>query len=504
MPTNQVAVLSPEGDAGYIPAENLQAAQAKGFKQATQVTSPEGDSGWMPTENVADAIKSRGFKAGQPTQNSEKNAAPMSTWDAVKGIGSDLVDTVKGAAKQFAPPQNAEEAAANALAPGALPMYRTIKGIVQTGRDATHVPAMIHDINQSPDPTTVYANAAQRTASQGAAQAVVGAATEGVAKGITSAAGETLARTGGKVAVDAAKDIPVIKSVMKGGKLYQEAAAETAARRGAAPVYPGATLPEDPGTFPGAPEPAAPPKELLQAKGLQTGGKAVSEPSDALGKFPQYDAKPVPTQVNDAAPAQVDSAHPKAAEFEKTFGQPLENYMQDGKFNTKDFLDEVVKPKTEPPNYVMARHFGAESVPMVEELTGKPLKQWESSAPAGEPQGGSARLRAKQASAPDPSDVINTKDGEVSARGFLKKVGADEQSILNGAGRTPGEHADSVNYHRGQIKAGTSEPVELHLDQDKNVIGADGRHRALAAIQEGGPDAKVKVRIVQHRFQGSE
>jgi hypothetical protein len=100
--------------------------------------------------------------------------------------------------------------------------------------------------------------------------------------------------------------------------------------------------------------------------------------------------------------------------------------------------------------------------------------------------------------------VTNEKTGAVSARGFLKKVGADENSILNGAGRTPGEHADSVTYHRGQLRAGTSTPVELHVDESGNVIGADGRHRAMAAIQEHGPDAKVKVKIVKHSFRGVE
>jgi hypothetical protein len=87
---------------------------------------------------------------------------------------------------------------------------------------------------------------------------------------------------------------------------------------------------------------------------------------------------------------------------------------------------------------------------------------------------------------------------EVPARGFLNKAGADEQSVL----KTDEDHA-RVQYQRAQIQKGTMQPVELHVDQDGNVIGADGRHRAVAAIQEGGPNAKIKVRVVQHPFQGT-
>jgi hypothetical protein len=68
-----VAVISPEGEPGHIPEENLQAAQARGFKPAVMVTSPEGESGWMPRENVERAIKERGFTVGQAPTSVEQS-----------------------------------------------------------------------------------------------------------------------------------------------------------------------------------------------------------------------------------------------------------------------------------------------------------------------------------------------------------------------------------------------------------------------------------------------
>lgn len=49
---------------------------------------------------------------------------------------------------------------------------------------------------------------------------------------------------------------------------------------------PGAHLPEHPGTFPGAHLPAPPPPEVIQARALAEGGKAVNEPPAALGRIP--------------------------------------------------------------------------------------------------------------------------------------------------------------------------------------------------------------------------
>lgn len=95
--------------------------------------------------------------------------------------------------------------------------------------------------------------------------------------------------------------------------------------------------------------------------------------------------------------------------------------------------------------------------------------------------------------------VLATKTGQVPARGYLNMVGADENSVL----KTPAD-LDSVFYHRQQIAQNGTPNVELHVDEAGNIIGAQGRHRAIAAIQQGGPSSKVNVTIYKHPFQASE
>ena len=90
--------------------------------------------------------------------------------------------------------------------------------------------------------------------------------------------------------------------------------------------------------------------------------------------------------------------------------------------------------------------------------------------------------------------VIAQRTQQVSARGYLRAVGADENSVL----KTPRDQ-DSVFWHRQQIaQSGQPPDVELHVDEGNNVIGAQGRHRAIAAVQQGGPKAMVNVTVFKH------
>lgn len=475
---NQVAVISPEGENGYLPEDKLQEAVGRGFKPATMVTSPEGDSGWMPRENVGRAIKERGFKVGQAPTSAEASPSrqltdhTQATLEGAGNIATGAKDAVKGAYDMVKAPEEgtAEDTVGKIAGPGGLALYRMIRGTLEGAKGVSQVPGAVRDIAANPEGANYASKVVGETAGGVAVQAAAGKAGESAG----TPAAETSLRTAGKLVKGISEDVPIVRKVMKVGKYAKEAQAETAARRGGTP----------------SPEPS----------------------------FPQYD-KPAAQDVTKPTESGGSVAHPDAAQFEQTFGQPIDNYVDEsGKFNTKDFLDEVVKPKTEPPNAVIAKTFGNDGVELVNKLNGKPLEKWESSAPDSEPKGGSARLRAKEilkgdrgeAGAPGTvSEYANrmataTKSGEVSARGFLKKVGADEGSVLNGAGRTPMEHADSVIYHREQIRAGKSTPVELHVDENGNTIGGDGRHRAMAAIQEHGPDAKIKIKVIQHSFQGVE
>ena len=90
--------------------------------------------------------------------------------------------------------------------------------------------------------------------------------------------------------------------------------------------------------------------------------------------------------------------------------------------------------------------------------------------------------------------VIAQRTEQVPARGYLRAVGADENSVL----KTPRDQ-DSVFWHRQQIaQSGQPPDVELHVDEGNNVIGAQGRHRAIAAVQQGGPKAMVNVTVFKH------
>lgn len=418
------------------------------------------------------------------------------TWSGVQSVVRGTRDAAKGAVQMVDPRvaagENPDDAYLSRL------VGRVGSSIKDTVKGAMQVPGAIRDINQSPDPAGTYLHVAQDTAGQGAGQAILGAATEGAIKGaqvipksVYTAPVRFAARTA-EAALDQ-KLVPVKATV----KLFTPA--DEAA--GVSVKMPGRDYGLDKAVAK-APAPSFPSYDGTTATeyaGESAKGRAA--PTDNSGAAPKDNATPMKAPgsfVGDdpSTWAGRGGAHPDAAEFEKTFGQPIDNYVDKaGKLNTPDFLNDIVKPKTQSPNDVINRTFGNEGVELTKKLNGgKYLDKWESNSPttAAPPVSGGSGAATLE------------KTSEVPARGYLKKVGADEGSILNGAGRTPGEHADSVNYHREQIRAGTSTPSELHVDQDGNVIGADGRHRALAAIQENGPDAKIKVRVVQHRFQGVE
>lgn len=221
--------------------------------------------------------------------------------------------------------------------------------------------------------------------------------------------------------------------------------------------------------------------------------------------------------ISDVAKAaqKLKDGNGAAENFEKIFGRPLADYTGGGKgsFRMKDFLNEVVKPGQQPPAQVITKVFGADGVKAIEELTGKPIATWE----AGEGTSKAARAATKTP-ATTVQDSLDGKlsDGEavkkygpvsgeltdeVPARGFLKKVGTNEESLAETDAQIGKDTHSTVQYHRGQLRKGMSEPATLRVDANNEVLDADGRHRAVAAIQEHGPTAKIKVRLIQHTGQ---
>ena len=159
----------------------------------------------------------------------------------------------------------------------------TAKSIAAIPSQAAQIPSAIHDINRGPDPLGDYAHAAQETAGQGAGQALTALGTEGLVRGaprVASAVIKPTLRGVGKAAGVAGdllgNDVAGAVSprayhagrVLRGvGNLAEKLGTEK-------PI---------PGVLHG---PEAPPAEVLQARGLGIGGKAVEEPSAALGRIP--------------------------------------------------------------------------------------------------------------------------------------------------------------------------------------------------------------------------
>lgn len=57
-----VTMLAPNGQSGDIPADQVAAAQAKGFRRAVSMTAPNGTTGYIPEDKQQDALKA-GYKS---------------------------------------------------------------------------------------------------------------------------------------------------------------------------------------------------------------------------------------------------------------------------------------------------------------------------------------------------------------------------------------------------------------------------------------------------------
>jgi hypothetical protein len=81
---------------------------------------------------------------------------------------------------------------------------------------------------------------------------------------------------------------------------------------------------------------------------------------------------------------------------------------------------------------------------------------------------------------PAEEDSTTSVSTTVSTSAFLHRVGANERSVI----KTEKDRA-TVEHWQHEIAHGKDFNVHLHLDSMGNVIGADGRHRAIAAQRAG-------------------
>lgn len=448
-----------------------------------------GGSNWMDaTKHTLDQVAEGGVEAAKGIgkgiwdQSQELNPAVQAYQMATKGLPSYIKDKVDKAVSVLAP-------------------------LGQAGQ----IPGAVKDINASPDSAQLYADTLARTGGNALIQGATGALGEG-AGNVDTEAFQTAAK---QTALDAGKSaFPGTAQALKFIKNYEAAKAAKAAPVAApAEAAPAAEAPS-----------TAPAKPAVRTRQPILGTPKPGAPDVAANNG--YTRPAVLTNPQDIAQAVDDMVKGKAPRPAPVNGVAVENALKtntpvktpfdvtQGAMDTinKDVASRVgtpdkpvtPAPKAPPKSAQTQANISGETEALRNRQTtvdGKPVTPDQDFTAA--LKDSVSRLGNK--TAPEeggPSEgytPVSHLESDVPARGFLNKMGADEASVV----KTDADH-QSVQYHRQQIKNGTDQPARLDIDEDGNVIGGDGRHRAIAAIQEGGPSARMKVRVVQHAFKGVE
>jgi len=531
-PMSTVPIFAPDGSIGDIPSEQLASAVKGGAKPGIHITAPDGSPGVVPADRLQDAVKA-GARIipieDQPVQHpgfwasmgADLGGMAKGLWH---GATDPLTDTHEDLVRKLHEEQASDAAANNSperKAHGSLYRNVTVPLAEVVG---VNVPGMEQSAAEG-DVAGVYGHAAAPIAAAAVAKGVEGTA------GALSEAADTAAGQGVKAGVKAAaKKLPVA-AIRRIPYVGDVAADVYKAGTEAAAKAKGVTAPELDATAEnksfagGADEP--PPQKVLDATGENkpfAGGMDEPAPPKKPAQRAAATAKPAPRTV-------VVDPETGAREFSDVVAQKQQAAQvtpQSKVAQPAATVPSTPEPSTDP---VLSRlrEFAAKNaadeasasaarVPGPEEDMTAPLQQMldevlKKKAAGIKPMlNRLARGEAGQAGAPGSvtdadegiADIQNrpvaaTKTGQVPARGFLQKVGADENSVL----KTQGD-LDSVFYHRQQIAKNGIPNVELHLDGDNNIIGAQGRHRALAAIQQGGPKANVNLTIYKHASEAPE
>jgi hypothetical protein len=180
--TPQAQPAAPPAGPRTINLTDIDQQQSAGTDKGAGVTNGDNLGNWSPDQPL--------------TSYGAANRA------AIGGLVDDTIDTVKGAVQSFDPrPQSPEEQHVLSSPWGGIgPMYvyRMLHSLAPAARAAIHpseIAAAIHDINSSQDPTGTYLKIAQKTASQGAGQAVTALATGKAIPKIVGAVGDAIAPT---------------------------------------------------------------------------------------------------------------------------------------------------------------------------------------------------------------------------------------------------------------------------------------------------------------------
>ncbi len=554
-----VPIFSPDGTLGDIPADQLTMAAKAGAKPGVHIIAPDGSPGVVPADRMRDAVQA-GAKIvpiqDQPIQHpgfwvtlgSDLGGMAKGAWHAAV---DPLTDTHEDLVRKLHEEQASDQAAQNSperQAHGALYRNVTVPAAEAIG---VNVPGMEKSAAEG-DVSGVMGHAAAPVAAAAITHGVVkgaGALGEAIESPAGQATGAAVKAAAKKLPFAAVRRIPYVGNVA--ADVYEAGAEAAAKARGTAA---GPELDATGENKPFAGEPPPKPQPVLDATGENksfAGGmdeyvppkaKAprtiVTDPatgrpefSDVVAAKQQAAATVQPTAVQQppaaaqAAPVETKpaptetpaaQAAPKAAPTETAPGPAADNLLNRLKTNAA----QIAKEEKSAP--------GSADEDLTQQLQDSLaiVRARKAAAAAGKTPGGASsaggdlngifqRLvkgEAGQAGLPGSvtnadegiadiqnRPVLSQKSGQVPAHGFLNKVGATWQSVL----KTPRD-LDSVSYHQQQIAQNGPPNVELHVDEGGNVIGAQGRHRALAAMQLGGPNAPVNVTIFKHPYENPE
>jgi hypothetical protein len=454
------------------------------------------------------------------------NDVAQGTKDAIKGV-YDSVGTL---------PQDATEKGVFVIGgPPALQTYRMLRGLGHTASDATHVAAAIHDINQSADPAGTYANAAEKTAAEGAGQALTAIGTEGVARAVPAvvegAAPAVRATVRGinKGLAKAPGTIGGTAGAAVGGYLGGHVGAEVGGAAGAMAgreILPQVRIPGEgfglPNRVTGGPEvapqyeapaegaapaeePAAPlpkpkaktvkqstalgPNDRVQtqAQGLSQPRSIVTDPATGRPEFSDVvaakqqaaapvETKPAPTETTAAQPAP----KPAAAETPAAEPGPSGDELLE---RLKGIAGRIAKQETAAP--------GTAEPDLTQQLQDSlDFVRARKAVAAGNAQPGAIEA------APEPGAGVMTT---AAPKDLLDRWGVDPESFAEGREQTrgmkPEESAAAIADMTKRFKNGQAvEPVMETRDAGNNIIDVDGRGRALAAHQAGIERIPIVVR----------
>jgi hypothetical protein len=228
--------------AGAVSADGAPAAPISApYTSATPIPG-------LPPSPGASAARGRGsvpmpagaVAAGEELPKIDENSSdlPLTSYSAathagLNSIAKETIGAIKGAVSTVSPiPKDDDEKMALATAGvGGMYAYRLIHGLRELGAAALRpheIAAAIHDINNSDDPLGTYLKIFQKTAAQGAGQALTALATEGAIKGVGEIA--PVVRASGEAARNATDAVADTAREVVQGERVAQAPAQAALR----------------------------------------------------------------------------------------------------------------------------------------------------------------------------------------------------------------------------------------------------------------------------------